>query len=131
MKPTESPKLSIASDKSSEISAGGAADVANAVERPRPSDAMYQRQASFRGLGQLSGNTPFKRGGKGHTSLRINDLPSTKDRIIGGNSLCDSPILEDIELPPSNLETDAVSSSQPSSKAIDLLTSDEPYCYSS
>jgi len=103
----------------------------NAVERPRPSDAMYQRQASFRGLGQLSGVTPFKRGGKGHTSLRINDLPSTKDRIIGGNSLCDSPILEDIELPPSNLETDAVSSSQSSNKAIDLLTSDEPYCYSS
>ena len=136
MKPSESPKLSIASDKSSEMSAGGGgADVANAVERPRPSDAMYQRQASFRGLGQLSGNTPFKRGGKGHTSLRINDLPSTRDRLVAGQSLCDSPILEDIELPPSNLETDTVSvitkSSQSSTKAIDLLTSDEPYCYSS
>ena len=75
-------RLRYASDKSSEMSAGGGgADAANAVERPRPSDAMYQRQASFRGLGQLSGNTPFKRGGKGHTSLRINDLPSTRDRL--------------------------------------------------
>ena len=116
---SDSPKLSIASEKSE--------DSASAVERPKPSDVMYQRQASFRGLGQLSGNTPFKRGGKGSTSLRLNDLPSTRDRK--GGSLCDSPILEDIELPPSNLE-DVVSvmtkSSHSSQKNIDLLTCDEP-----
>ena len=78
LKPVESPKLSTASssDKSEDGIAG--------VERPRPSDVMYQRQASFRGLGQLSGNTPFKRGGKGSTSLRLNDLPSTKDRLLLG-----------------------------------------------
>jgi len=113
MKPSESPKLSIASDGSEESDK-------TKVERPRPSDVMYQRQASFRGLGQLSGVTPFKRGGKGHTSLRLNDLPSNKDRL-GGGSLCDSPILEDIELPPSNLEEEVHSSN----KAIDLLTNDD------
>ena len=125
LKPSESPKLSIASEKSEE----GIAP----LERPRPSDVMYQRQASFRGLGQLSGVTPFKRGGRGSTSLRLNDLPSTRDRVggAGGVSLCDDTILEDIELPPSALETDAASvitkSSQSSSgKIVDLLTSDEP-----
>lgn len=117
LKPVESPKLSIASssDKSSVAEEGIAG-----VERPRPSDVMYQRQASFRGLGQLSGNTPFKRGGKGSTSLRLNDLPSTKDRL-GVSVLSDSPILEDIELPPSNLEQELTGSRV----AIDLLTSDE------
>lgn len=125
LKPSESPKLSIASEKSEE----GIAP----LERPRPSDVMYQRQASFRGLGQLSGVTPFKRGGRGSTSLRLNDLPSTRDRMVGagGVSLSDDTILEDIELPPSALEMDAASvitkSSQSSSgKIVDLLTSDEP-----
>ena len=33
----------------------------HAVARPKPSDLMYIRQASMRGLGQLAGNTPFKR----------------------------------------------------------------------
>lgn len=125
LKPSESPKLSIASEKSEE----GIAP----LERPRPSDVMYQRQASFRGLAQLSGVTPFKRGGRGSTSLRLNDLPSTRDRVggSGGVSLSEDTILEDMELPPSALETDAASvitkSSQSSSnKIVDLLTSDEP-----
>ena len=124
LKPAESPKLSLGSN--AESSEGFA------LSRPRPSELMYQRQASFRGLGQLSGNTPFKRAGKGHTSLRLNDLPSNRDRV--GISLSDSPILEDMELPPSNLEPDTasvVTKSSQSSKTVDLLTSDEPYCYTS
>ena len=115
VKPCESPKLSTTSSERSEENIAG-------VQRPKPSDVMYQRQASFRGLGQLSGNTPFKRGGKGSASLRLNDLPSNKDRL-GVSILSDSPILEDIELPASNLEE--APSSQSSNKAIDLLTSDE------
>ena len=123
LKPSESPKLSIGSNVDS-------SEAAFALERPRPSELMYQRQASFRGLGQLSGNTPFKRASKGHTSLRLNDLPSNKDRV--GVSLSDSPILEDMELPPSNLEQDTASLVTQSSKTLDLLTSDDnPHCYSS
>jgi len=124
LKPSESPKPSLGSTAES--------SEAFALSRPRPSEMMYQRQASFRGLGQLSGNTPFKRAGKGHTSLRLNDLPSNRDRV--GVSLSDSPILEDMELPPSNLEPDTasvVTKSSQSSKTVDLLTSDEPYCYTS
>merc|ERR1712038_1357400 len=124
LKPSESPKPSLGSTAES--------SEAFALSRPRPSELMYQRQASFRGLGQLSGNTPFKRAGKGHTSLRLNDLPSNRDRV--GVSLSDSPILEDMELPPSNLEPDTaslVTKSSQSSKTVDLLTSDEPYCYTS
>ena len=124
LKPSELPKPSLGSTAES--------SEAFALSRPRPSELMYQRQASFRGLGQLSGNTPFKRAGKGHTSLRLNDLPSNRDRV--GVSLSDSPILEDMELPPSNLEPDTasvVTKSSQSSKTVDLLTSDEPYCYTS
>merc|ERR1719266_3095723 len=80
------------------VSSGSEEENAFAISRPRPSQLMYQRQASFRGLGQLSGNSPFKRGTKGQLSLRPNDLPSTKDRkgssSIAGGHLCDSPILE-------------------------------------
>ena len=123
LKPSESPKLSTGSNVDS-------SEAAFALERPRPSELMYQRQASFRGLGQLSGNTPFKRASKGHTSLRLSDLPSNKDRV--GMSLSESPILEDMELPPSNLEADTASLVTQSSKTLDLLTSDDPpHCYSS
>jgi len=48
----------------------------NAIARPKASDLMYLRQASFRGLGQLSGSSPFKR----QHSLRLNELPSTLAR---------------------------------------------------
>ena len=111
LKPSELPKPSLGSTAES--------SEAFALSRPRPSELMYQRQASFRGLGQLSGNTPFKRAGKGHTSLRLNDLPSNRDRV--GVSLSDSPILEDMELPPSNLEPDTasvVTKSSQSSKTV-------------
>ena len=48
----------------------------DAIARPKASDLMYIRQASFRGLGQLSGSSPFKR----QHSLRLNELPSTLAR---------------------------------------------------
>ena len=102
----------------------GDVELTMSVERPRAPDSMYQRQASFRGLGQISGNTPFKRHARGHLSLRLNDLPSNKERR-GGGLLSDSPIMEDIELPASNLET--VSSG---TRSIDLLTSDDPFTVS-
>jgi len=108
-----------------------------AVSRPKPPELMYQRQASFRGLGQIQGTTPaFKRGSRGSLSLRISDLPSSRERLGGQGSICDSPIIEDLELPPSNLETPI--ELQPNStggsfslpcqelnRGFDLLTSDE------
>jgi len=73
----------------------------NAVARPRASDLMYLRQASFRGFGQLSGSTPFKR----QWSLRLNELPSTlarqaqaRDNMSDNSSTCQfSPIKEDAD----------------------------------
>ena len=46
------------------------------VERPRASEDMLQRQASFRGFSKLSDNSPFKR----QLSLRLNELPSNLAR---------------------------------------------------
>ena len=48
----------------------------SAIARPRASDLMYVRQASFRGLSQLSGSSPFKR----QASLRLEELPSNLAR---------------------------------------------------
>ena len=45
---------------------------ASAVERPRASVDMLNRQASFRGFNKLQDNSPFKR----NQSLRLNELPS-------------------------------------------------------
>ena len=53
----------------------------NAVARPKASDLMYLRQASFRGLGKLSDSSPFKR----QFSLRLNELPSTLARQARDN----------------------------------------------
>ena len=50
----------------------------SAIARPRASDLMYVRQASFRGLSQLSGSSPFKR----QASLRLEELPSNLARWI-------------------------------------------------
>ena len=49
----------------------------SAIARPRASDLMYVRQASFRGLSQLSGSSPFKR----QASLRLEELPSNLARL--------------------------------------------------
>ena len=54
-----------------------------AIARPHATDLMYQRQASFRGLGgQLQSNSPFKR----QMSLRISELPSTLERRVATNN---------------------------------------------
>ena len=97
--------------------AAAVAEETKSVSRPRPTELMYQRQASYRGLGQISGHTPFKRQTRGQLSLRLNELPSTRERLGAGGLLTDTPILEDIELPPSNLEGN-------SHKSLDLLSED-------
>lgn len=110
-------------------------EAVHAIDRPRPSELMYQRQASFRGLGQLSGNSPFKRGGKGQLSLRLNELPSTQERRGSAGNLCDSPIFEDMELPASNLESDTGSSvsavCRQLSRGMDLLMPEDPFSLAS
>ena len=69
----------------------------NAVERPRPSADVLNRQASFRGFGKLADNSPFKK----QYSLRLNELPSNLQRqqqlgglgrsldSSGGQGMCD------------------------------------------
>jgi len=47
-----------------------------AIARPRPGDA----RASMRGLGEIKGASPFKRGGQEYSSLRLNELPSNVSR---------------------------------------------------
>lgn len=60
-----------------EVSAGGGIDNSvAAVQRPKPSEEMLQRQASFRGFSKLGDNSPFKR----QMSLRLNELPSNLAR---------------------------------------------------
>jgi len=51
----------------------------HAVARPHATDLMFQRQGSFKGLGTLAGNSPFKRG-SAYSSLRETALPSTLQR---------------------------------------------------
>lgn len=48
-----------------------------AIERPHATPSLLQRQCSFRGLGTLGQNSPFKR----QMSLRVNDLPSNTERL--------------------------------------------------
>ena len=66
----------------------------NAVARPKVSDLMYLRQASFRGFGQLSGSSPFKR----QFSLRLNELPSTLARQARDSGSGEGQELEDARL---------------------------------
>ena len=53
-----------------------------AVSRPHATDLMLARQTSFKGLGQLGQNSPFKR----QLSLRLNDLPSNQERTRENNA---------------------------------------------
>lgn len=69
-----------------------------AIERPHATPSMLQRQGSFRGLGTLGQNSPFKR----QMSLRVNDLPSNAERLSAYRSTTSptsnkpvSPIPED------------------------------------
>jgi len=104
-----------------------------AVSRPRATELMYQRQASYRGLGSLAGASPFKRAGVGQLSLRLDQLPSTKERrgLPKGNGglLEQDTILEDLELPPSNLES--LSECQELNRGMDLLTNEDPFSLAS
>ena len=130
---TDSPTKSSSGSSSSGASCADPSNIA--VERPRPPELMYQRQASFRsGLGPLAGATPFKRGSRGQLSLRPNDLPSTRERRSnGGGSLLlmgdSSPILEDIELPSSALllEDNISTTNIRNHNSLDLLTSEDPF----
>ncbi|XP_022696653.1 protein numb-like isoform X2 [Varroa jacobsoni] len=47
-----------------------------AIERPHATASMLERQNSFRGLATIGAQSPFKR----QLSLRINDLPSNRQR---------------------------------------------------
>jgi len=97
-----------------------------AVSRPKATEMMYQRQASFRGLGNLAGASPFKRAGMGQLSLRPDQLPSTRERrILGRSSMNPDTILEHLELPPSNLEL--LAECQQLNRGLDLLTNDDPF----
>ena len=102
-----------------------------AVSRPKATELMYQRQASYRGLGNLAGASPFKRAGAGQLSLRLDQLPSTKERRgLSKNGLPEQDtILEDLELPPSNLEN--LSECQELNRGIDLLTNEDPFSLAS
>ena len=102
-----------------------------AVSRPKATELMYQRQASYRGLGNLAGASPFKRAGAGQLSLRLDQLPSTKERrCLSKNGLPEQDtILEDLELPPSNLEI--LSECQELNRGIDLLTNEDPFSLAS
>lgn len=88
-----------------------------AVQRPHAPADILDRQGSFRGFNKLAESSPFKRNTS--TSLRLSELPSTKDRQkqfagIDGPQLTNgfggtkasviSTIMEDEELPPSMLE---------------------------
>ena len=102
-----------------------------AVSRPKATELMYQRQASYRGLGNLAGASPFKRAGAGQLSLRLDQLPSTKERRgLSKHGLPEQDtILEDLELPPSNLEI--LSECQELNRGIDLLTNEDPFSLTS
>jgi len=54
----------------------GVVDNPFAIARPRPGDV----RASMRGLGEIKGASPFKRGGQEYSSLRVNELPSNVSR---------------------------------------------------
>merc|ERR1719210_328655 len=80
---------------------------------------MYQRQASFRGLGQLAGATPFKRGGRGSSSLRPRKLASSHPASSAPDSLGSLNPWDSVADPPP-------APSIPVSSAASSLTSLQP-----
>lgn len=108
---------------------GSSEDNQFAVSRPKAPELMYQRQASYRGLGSLAGASPFKRPGAGQLSLRLDQLPSNRERRgLRATGQADT-IIEDLELPPSNLEI--LTECHELNRGVDLLTSDDPFSLAS
>lgn len=64
----------------------------SAVARPRPSELMFQRQASHRGFARLKASSPFKR----QASLRIDELPSYRKPDNSYQPASSSPIEEEL-----------------------------------
>ncbi|KAI4460685.1 numb [Holotrichia oblita] len=86
-----------------------------AIERPHATPSMLQRQCSFRGLGTLGQNSPFKR----QMSLRVNDLPSNTERINAYKSATSSKPVSPIP----ELQTDTVTAlCQQLSQGLSQLT---------
>lgn len=80
-----------------------------AIERPRASPHLLERQCSFRGFQQIGTASPFKR----QMSLRVNDLPSNISRqrsYLTSNSSNFSSLYQgdDLRLPPKEKKLDAL-----------------------
>lgn len=86
-----------------------------AIERPHATPSMLQRQCSFRGLGTLGQNSPFKR----QMSLRVNDLPSNAERLNAYKSAASSKAVSPIP----EIQTDTVAAlCQQLSQGLSQLT---------
>lgn len=86
-----------------------------AIERPHATPSMLERQCSFRGLGTLGQNSPFKR----QMSLRVNDLPSNAERLNAYKSASSSKPVSPIP----EIQTDSVAAlCQQLSQGLSQLT---------
>lgn len=90
-----------------------------AIERPHATASMLQRQGSFRGLGQLGENSPFKR----QMSLRVNDLPSNTERLNAYRSTTSPTSTKAVSPIPENAPADSVTAlCQQLSQGLSQLT---------
>jgi len=100
----------------------------HAVSRPHATDAMLQRQSSFRGFTKLNDQSPFKR----QLSLRLSDLPSTLQRQSDmnpangiSNGLSASPIPE---ASPTKENPDSIAEMcQQLTQGLTALQADDPF----
>lgn len=90
-----------------------------AIERPHATPSMLQRQGSFRGLGTLGQNSPFKR----QMSLRVNDLPSNTERLSAYRSTTSPTSNKPVSPIPENVPADSVTAlCQQLSQGLSQLT---------
>ncbi|XP_055379325.1 protein numb [Condylostylus longicornis] len=97
-----------------------------AIERPHATPSMLERQGSFRVLGTIGSQSPFKR----QMSLRINDLPSNAERqkafLDAGGGTLTTPLRSVSPIPevsPQKNQIDTVSQlCQELSQGLSLLT---------
>lgn len=90
-----------------------------AIERPHATPSMLQRQGSFRGLGTLGQNSPFKR----QMSLRVNDLPSNTERLHAYRSTTSPMNNKPVSPIPENVPADSVTAlCQQLSQGLSQLT---------